>query len=704
MQTSDILRDIFSQAPSQAHWNRLCMHLGTGAVEPWALDYARQHLEGWPDALREAPEHWVQALLAGAELAAWPLVRGLVCRDATAAQARKLLKQPRLASLSWLGFVGGKLGPSAGIKALVGCPHLDKLRELRLERCVLGDEGLAQILGAPWAPQLQSLQLTLARCYNPRALNSTWRSLQALQKATHLESLRHLGLGGDLDSFSAPDHLLRDLARAPQLQNLESLRLSMGFHFSVDVLLAHLNPARLRRLEIVEGRVEEISCLKQLKDSPLEELFVSFAVLDTDEREFPRLCALEMPPTLRRLKLIINTPSLSPLLEASWAPQLRALEMDAAFQEQDYITLARHPALGQLESLTLERWLCYHYQVRDGFRKQSALGVDTAQAWLSTTARPHLAHLHLDLPFQISQLECEEQLAPLYLEHHAQPPYPAWEQCARQLAALAAITLPDTALSTPVASAPLELELPYDFSAKAMKDLLKDGRLERCTRLVFGVDIDALPAKLVRRFFAEPDYSRLEELDVSWVLSNPFSRDARREAILLGLAENPTLTRLETLRYCNYKYDPGFLPAMLKLKVSPHIPAPTRDQIDLALMQCFYPTDTREAIQLLCSCPELAQVRSLDLSRKPLGDQGARILAECPLLAELEHLDLSRSEIGDAGAQALAASPHLKSLKTLKMDYLSLSLAGAQALADAPHLPAAFKKKWAGKARKLQAK
>jgi uncharacterized protein (TIGR02996 family) len=58
----------------------------------------------------------------------------------------------------------------------------------------------------------------------------------------------------------------------------------------------------------------------------------------------------------------------------------------------------------------------------------------------------------------------------------------------------------------------------------------------------------------------------------------------------------------------------------------------------------------------------------LDLSRNPLGDDGARILSMWPGLHNVRNLDLAFTEVGPAGAAALIASPFLPNIRILNLN------------------------------------
>ena len=76
--------------------------------------------------------------------------------------------------------------------------------------------------------------------------------------------------------------------------------------------------------------------------------------------------------------------------------------------------------------------------------------------------------------------------------------------------------------------------------------------------------------------------------------------------------------------------------------------------------------DVQPHARELFESPLLARIRSLDLRRKQLGDEGVRLLAASPHLRGLRWLDVAGNGIGQAGLEALASSPNLADLRVLE--------------------------------------
>jgi hypothetical protein len=95
---------------------------------------------------------------------------------------------------------------------------------------------------------------------------------------------------------------------------------------------------------------------------------------------------------------------------------------------------------------------------------------------------------------------------------------------------------------------------------------------------------------------------------------------------------------------------------------------------------------TQDDVAAFLSALSLPQLRHLDLSGWPVGDEGAKVIAASPAFAGLTRLDLARCRIGDAGARALLASPYLQKLVRLRLDANTIR-DGLDDLADPAIMP-----------------
>ena len=86
--------------------------------------------------------------------------------------------------------------------------------------------------------------------------------------------------------------------------------------------------------------------------------------------------------------------------------------------------------------------------------------------------------------------------------------------------------------------------------------------------------------------------------------------------------------------------------------------------------------------------PGATRLAQLDLSRTPLGDEGAQALAAAPALRGVRRLTLYACELGPDGVGALARSPHLAALEALDLSGNRLGNGALVALATSPAFPA----------------
>lgn len=92
----------------------------------------------------------------------------------------------------------------------------------------------------------------------------------------------------------------------------------------------------------------------------------------------------------------------------------------------------------------------------------------------------------------------------------------------------------------------------------------------------------------------------------------------------------------------------------------------------------------------ICVCPQLARLRTLDLSHGYLGSPGAEILARCEHLEGLEMLDLASNHIGDRGIRAIAGATWFGSVQRLNLVGNDLTPRGLRALRAALEQMPAF--------------
>lgn len=83
---------------------------------------------------------------------------------------------------------------------------------------------------------------------------------------------------------------------------------------------------------------------------------------------------------------------------------------------------------------------------------------------------------------------------------------------------------------------------------------------------------------------------------------------------------------------------------------------------------------------------DIGSVYTLELSRNPIGDEGAEVIAKAKRTGRLANLYLDHTGMTDRGAGALAASPFVSSLMYLAVGGNALTDAGIAALKNSPHL------------------
>ena len=285
------LRSLLQRPPSIGVWARLCR-----VVESWdegefiikALPYVLDHLDqGWPDALRRAPQHWVDAVLCGeSRERPWEMVRSieiralpldeLVALESTPAEGDEALdlfvRSGALAHARSL-FVTDLGITDAGLGSLLRRPEIEGVRALSLQGNHLGASGVFALAHSTHVSELERLDLRsnhwggyeeaiiqLARSRHLRALRSldlecdmTSQDLDALLTTSHLLNLEHLGLEGcfhqvalENDEFRELDAAMLD--RSISLSRLTSLSLANNM-FTDDEIADVLRAPYLDRID-----------------------------------------------------------------------------------------------------------------------------------------------------------------------------------------------------------------------------------------------------------------------------------------------------------------------------------------------------------------------------------------------------------------------------------------------------------------------
>lgn len=232
------LRQLLSLPPSSRNWLKLCQFLDEwpeGAELELALDYADEHLEGWPIALRQPQHTWYRDMLGMQFQPRFRIVRTMVMNTYTHIPREKLtflenLQEPYVLeelNLQENGFT------SSGARALAKCASLQSVKELNLFYNNIGAKGLVLLLASPYLTQLEAINLQSNNLGNKGVLllaqEHNWRSLkrlnltsnrisdkgaEALAASTILTSLEELYIGNNAITPAA----LEALRRSPAMQ------------------------------------------------------------------------------------------------------------------------------------------------------------------------------------------------------------------------------------------------------------------------------------------------------------------------------------------------------------------------------------------------------------------------------------------------------------------------------------------------------
>ncbi len=211
------LRELLYDTPGKESWDKIC-----ALFERWppgddltlGVEYARQHLESWPDGLRRAPERWKERFLQGRHDARLSLIRTLDLNYhyLDLEDIARLTRTPQIRGLTglWLrtAFVRDE-----GVAHLAQARTLPDLKTLDLAQNGVTDEG-CQALGR--SHTLQGLRW-LSMASNPIGA----KGVRALAESASLAHLNHL----DLSHTQGFGGTLRALVRSRVWESLTTLTL-----------------------------------------------------------------------------------------------------------------------------------------------------------------------------------------------------------------------------------------------------------------------------------------------------------------------------------------------------------------------------------------------------------------------------------------------------------------------------------------------
>jgi hypothetical protein len=184
------LRSLFQHEPSAQLWRELCALADAWSDEGFvqvALEYALNHLRGWPDALRAMPAAWSDALARGDDEP-----RALLCAVLAPPRASlepdallRLCASPRLTHITTLDLGGWGLADEH-IARIVASPHLSNLTTLELGQNHIGPDGAQAIAASPHMGRLSALYLVQCHTGPEGAL--------ALARSPHMRQLTALNV------------------------------------------------------------------------------------------------------------------------------------------------------------------------------------------------------------------------------------------------------------------------------------------------------------------------------------------------------------------------------------------------------------------------------------------------------------------------------------------------------------------------------
>ncbi|HEY1191114.1 MAG TPA: TIGR02996 domain-containing protein [Gemmata sp.] len=154
------------------------------------------------------------------------------------------------------------------------------------------------------------------------------------------------------------------------------------------------------------------------------------------------------------------------------------------------------------------------------------------------------------------------------------------------------------------------------------------------------------------RLFASPMLSQVRVLQYYYGTDGSrFDRNPPRPITyeLAGLANNPAIANVNTLRFHPGRHSVLLLPQVDALLQSPHLPK-------LAHLQLHMTTFGDDICPRLIASGILKRLKTLDLGYGNMTDAGAQQLAACADTKQLQVLDLSRNALTPAGVAALRSA------------------------------------------------
>lgn len=614
------IREILSQGPSQNVWKQLCQFLeaadvSEGGEEQWQLDYVAEHIADWPEEMRVAPFHWVEACINEEPPPFWALARVARIEQANATTIRQICKSSAFESIKGLAFYDCKLGPQSGVKALCQSPYIKKLKYLTLHKCLLADEGMEQLMASDFVTELEQLTLEFNHHIRPKKHAQTERSIQAIADATHMGPLKKLVIRTEMEverSWRNDVEItkaFRDLGCQSHTQNLESLAIAYRYGTEINAFFDVFSGANLTSLDLRSCGFGEEG-LATLLAFPIMSIIQHFGISTPlcgeapTEEAFALFCATDQLQAMNRLDLEVYNEDLTPLTTAPWTPQIKELIIHGEIEPDTRKMLTEAGLFKTNENapvrptrMTAEQCTTISFEIRGWDEEKTVEHLDKWEAFAEDDARM-CGELHLDVHSEYIPAEQVEALlaSPLLVNlRKLRVEFAGWEWTKedRYERCLRAIAMNPVLAGLEI----LELRgLDFQTSFRGWLDIQLSPYL---------------PAFVRRELSLHSLYSS----QFKWVFNNAQT--------LSVLYESPRLAEMEEL-----------------------------DCSKLELCD--------EGVLTIVGCEYVSQLKTLRLASCKIGNEGAQYIANSPYLRALTTLDLKYNRgIEQMGFRALAESDTL---------------------------------------------
>jgi hypothetical protein len=611
------IREILSQGPSQNVWKQLCLFLeaadvSEGGEEQWQLDYVAEHIADWPEELRVAPFHWVEACIEEEPPPFWTLARVARIEQANATTIRQICKSPAFESIKGLAFYDCKLGPQSGVKALCQSPYIKDIKYLTLHKCLLTDEGMEQLMASDLVTELEQLTLEFNHHIRPKKHVQTERSIQAIADATHMGPLKKLVIRSEMEAIRSWRNdveitkAFRDLGRQSHTQTLESLAIGYRYGAEINAFFDVFSGTSLTSLDLRSCGFGEEG-LATLLAFPIMSAVRHFGISTPlcgeapSEDAFALFCTTQKLQAMNRLELEVYNEDLTPLTTAPWTPQIKELIIHGEIEPDTRKMLIEAGLFKTNEDAPVrptrtaaEQCTTISFEIGGWDDEKTAEHLDKWATFAENDARM-CGELHLDVHSEYIPAEQVEALlaSPLLVNlRKLRVEFAGWEWTKedRYERCLRAIAM------NPVL---------------AGLEILELRGLDFQTSFRGWLDIQLSPYLPV---------SIRQELSLHSLYSSQFKGVFNNAQTLSVLYESPRLAEMEELDCSKLELCDG-------------------------------------GVQAIVGCEYLSQLKTLRLASCQIGNEGAQYIANSPYLRELTTLDLKYNRgIDQTGFRVLAES------------------------------------------------